>query len=61
GFLNLLWTGNRVVDMTHGAVLDPSTGSSEPLEMPDDLVKYTHLLSSNAVWTGREVVLAAYS
>ncbi|MFV0315361.1 MAG: hypothetical protein ACK5O2_00165 [Microthrixaceae bacterium] len=59
--LNLIWTGERVIDMTHGAVLDPVTVGSEDLEMPGDLSKYSHLLYSNAVWTGNEVVLAAIS
>lgn len=57
----LLWTGERVIDVTHGTVLDPASGKSTPLAMPSSVVNYTHLVSSNAVWTGEEVVLVAWN
>ncbi|MEZ5238505.1 MAG: hypothetical protein R2716_05995 [Microthrixaceae bacterium] len=57
----LLWTGERVIDTSNGSVLDPFGGTSEPLQMPDDLVRYTHLITSDAVWTGRELVATSWS
>lgn len=57
----LVWTGQRVLDLSQGAVLDPDTaaagGGWEPLALPDDVVAYTGLVSSNPVFDGTEVVL----
>ncbi len=54
----LVWTGLRVIDLTHGAVFDPTTEAWSTLPLPDDLLPYTGLLSTNPVWDGHEVVLA---
>ena len=61
GHATLLWTGERVIDTTHGSVLDPRDGTSTPLQMPEDPVSHTNLLTSNPVWTGAEVVAASWS
>ncbi len=57
----LVWTGQRVIDVAHGTVLDPATGTADMLPMPDDVVPYSHLLYANPVWTGRQVVLVGWS
>lgn len=58
----LLWTGERVVDLTHLAALDPVTGeaASIPLSVGDP-VGYMHLLSAAPAWTGEEVLLSAWA
>ena len=61
GDLSLIWTGTRLLDLSHGAVLDPGTWTWTELAMPGDLVPYTALLYTTPVWTGREVVMAAWS
>ena len=54
---SLVWTGERVVDSTHGAVFDPVTAGWSPMPLPDDLVAFTQLLYANPVWDGHRVVL----
>ena len=54
----LVWTGERVLDLTAGAVFDPATDAWEPLTLPADLLAFTHLLYSNPVVVGGETVLA---
>lgn len=55
----LVWTGERLVDITNGAVLDPEAMTWSALPLPADLVPYTRLLYSKPQWDGREIVLAA--
>lgn len=55
--LGLIWTGERVIDTTHGAALDLTTEEWAPLPAPDDLVSFTALLSTNPVWDGERVLL----
>ncbi len=57
----LVWTGERVIDAGHGAVLDPATGTATLLPMPEDPVAYAHLRASTPVWNGRQVVLVGWS
>jgi hypothetical protein len=54
----LVSTGVRVIDLTHGAVFDPTTDAWSTLALPDDLLPYSGLLATNPVWDGHEVVLA---
>lgn len=61
GNVGLIWTGTRLLDLSHGAVLDPTEGSWTELAMPDDLVPYSALLYSTPVWTGHEAVWVAWS
>lgn len=57
--LGLVWTGERVIDTTHGAALDLTTEEWTTLPMPDDLVAFTALGSTNPVWDGESVLLQA--
>lgn len=57
----LVWTGERVIDVGLGAVLDPATGTATELPVPSDVIAYTHLLAATPVWTGDQVVLTAWS
>lgn len=59
--LALVWTGERVIDLTRGAVLDPGGWTWTPLDLPDSLTSFTHLLGSIPVWDGTRVVLVAAS
>jgi len=52
----LVWSGERLFDMERLAALDPTTGQWEPLALPADLVAFTSLLYTNAVWDGTEVL-----
>ncbi|MGB3409734.1 MAG: hypothetical protein WBA45_00950 [Microthrixaceae bacterium] len=58
---SLIWTGERVIDLTRGAVLDPSTGTATPLPLPGNLIDYTHLISATPVWIGDAVLLTSWS
>ncbi len=58
---SILWTGKVVIDFTAGSVLDPHDGSAEPLEMPGDLIPYTHLIQATPVWTGTRAVVVGWS
>jgi len=57
----LVWTGQRIIDLGLGAVLDPVSGSATELAMPEDLLGYAHLLTSTPVWTGNRLVLTAWT
>jgi hypothetical protein len=61
GARSLLWTGAVVMDLTAGALLDPSDGTATAMEMPADLLSYLHLLQATPVWTGSQVVVASWS
>ncbi|MCB1256807.1 MAG: hypothetical protein KDB26_06870 [Microthrixaceae bacterium] len=52
----LIWTGNELLDFTQGSVLSPATGATRPLVLPDNLVDFGDLLSSEPVFTGTKVV-----
>jgi hypothetical protein len=54
----LVWTGERVLDTTGAAVLDPVTGATAPLEVPDE--ERLVLTSGTTVWTGDRAVLATW-
>lgn len=56
----LVWTGERVIDVGLGGVLDPVSGVATALPMPDDIVAFDHLVGSTPVWTSDQVVLAAW-
>ncbi|HTO00268.1 MAG TPA: hypothetical protein VL068_06295 [Microthrixaceae bacterium] len=58
---SLVWTGNRVINVTRGAVLDPATGTATELDLPGNLIDYAHLISSTPVWTGDVLVLSSWS
>ena len=58
---SLVWTGERVLDVGRGAVLDPDGGAAEPLPLPDDLLGYAHLSAATPVWTGDQVNLASWA
>jgi hypothetical protein len=58
---HLVWTGERVLDMTNGAVLDPATGTARPLPMPADAMDYPHLLAGSSALVGDQVVFVAWS
>ena len=57
----LVWTGERVIDVGLGAVLDPAAGTSSELPLPADVVAYSHLVGATPVWTGERLVLASWS
>ncbi len=57
----LVWTGRRVIDLTHGSVLDPATGTSTPLELPADIESTALVETTTPVWTGSLVVMTAWS
>ncbi len=59
----LMWTGERVLDMTHLAAYDPATGVWTPMPVPEDrdIIEFTHLQYTNPVWTGEEAVLLGWS
>ena len=57
----LVWTGQRVLDLTHGAVLDPGADEWTTLAMPSALVPFAQLALSVPVWAGGEVVLSSWS
>jgi hypothetical protein len=57
----LVWTGQRVIDSTHGAVLDPRLWHWSTLAEPADLIPYTGLLSTNPVWDGHELLVSAFT
>ncbi|MCB0970998.1 MAG: hypothetical protein KDA97_05700 [Acidimicrobiales bacterium] len=57
----IVWTGERVLDLTQGAVLDPATGEVDELALPADVVGFTHLVGATAVWTGTRAVLVGWS
>lgn len=54
----LVWTGERVIDFTSGAVFDPATDRWETLALPDDILAFTHLLYTNPVVVDDEPILA---
>lgn len=56
----LLWTGERVIDLELGAVLDPSTGTAGELPMPVEMTADPALLAATPVWTGERVVLSIW-
>ena len=57
----LVWTGERVIDVGLGAVMDPTSGTADELPLPSDVVAYSHLLGATPVWTGDALVLAGWS
>lgn len=57
----LVWTGERLLDLTHGSVLNPQDGMWSDLALPTDIVRFTGLLQSTPVWDGSEVVAASFS
>jgi hypothetical protein len=57
----LVWTGERVIDPTRMAALDPTTGEWATMPLPDDLPAYTHLLFGGMVWDGEEAVLVGWT
>jgi hypothetical protein len=57
----LVWTGQRVLDLTHGASWDPLTRTWATMRFPQQVVPYIHLLSSNPVWDGTEAVAVAWA
>lgn len=54
----LVWTGERVLDTTGAAVLDPATGTATPLEVPDE--ERLVVTFGTALWTGERAVLATW-
>lgn len=54
----LVWTGERVLDTTGAAVLDPETGAATGLEVPDEEALVTTFGAT--VWTGERAVLATW-
>lgn len=61
GRRSLLWTGEAVLDLTDGAVLDPADGTASQLEMPESLVAYSHLVGATPVWTGTHAIALSWS
>lgn len=60
--LNLVWTGQRVLDLTHGAVLDPTAETWTRLATLGDKSIQGQLGGYlTPVWDGREVILAPFS
>ena len=57
----LVWTGQRMIDVGLGAVLDPAAGTAEELPMPAEVVPYSHLASATPVWTGERLVLTNWT
>ncbi len=55
----LVWTGERLFDISRMAVLDPEQGTWSALPLPVDVIPYTGLLGSTPVWDGHEVVLVS--
>jgi hypothetical protein len=58
---SLVWTGQRVIDSTHGAVLDPGSWRWSDLAMPSNVIAYSGLLTTNPVWDGHEQAGLAWS
>lgn len=58
---HLVWTGRRVIDLTQGSVLDPTAGTTTPLELPSDIGSTALVESTTPVWTGSLVVMTAWS
>lgn len=61
GTPHLIWTGQRVIDVSHLAALDPSTGATSTLPVAGDVAAYSQLLTGAPVWTGDEVLLSAWT
>jgi hypothetical protein len=60
--LQLVWTGQRLLDLTHGAALDPESGRWMTLAVPEDLTPYLHLTGATTpVWDGTEVLLTGWT
>ena len=58
----LVWTGERLLDLTHGSVYDPGAGSWTTLALPDHLLgRYGIGGFGHPVWDGHEVVLGTWS
>lgn len=57
----LVWTGRRVIDVTHGSVLDPLAGTSWSLELPPAVDTTALVETTTPVWTGSLVVMTAWS
>jgi hypothetical protein len=57
----LVWTGQRVIDLGHGAAWDPVTGAWTLVPFRDNLPSFGYLASTDPVWDGTELVLAAWS
>lgn len=57
----VVWTGEAVLDLYHGAVWSPTSRAWTALPGPTDVLRFTGLLSTNPVWDGHEVVAAAWS
>lgn len=58
--IELVWTGTRLLDITHGAVLDPGSGRWSALPLPTDLVAFSGGLYAEAAWTGTEVRMVGW-
>lgn len=57
----LVWTGQRLLDLTHGAALDPRSRRWTTMAMPEAVADQRHLFGFTPVWDGREVVLASWA
>lgn len=57
----LVWTGEAVLDLYHGAVWSPTTREWSTLPGPAEVTRFTALLNTTPVWDGHEVVAAAWS
>ncbi len=56
GSERLVWTGQSVLDMTRGTVLEPRTGKVGLVEYPQGVLTFGHLAATSPVWTGSAVV-----
>lgn len=61
GSPHLLWTGERVIDVSHLAALDVHTGATSTLPIEGDPLRFTQLLYGAPVWTGDEILLASWA
>jgi hypothetical protein len=60
--LALVWTGRRLLDLTHGAALDVETRRWTIMPVPDLMADHAHLAGfATPVWDGREVVLTGWT
>lgn len=57
----LIWTGERVLDVSHGAAFDPATGQWMVMPTPEDLFPFVALLYTDVVWTGTEALAVAWT
>jgi hypothetical protein len=56
----LVWTGQRLLDFSHGAAWDPATGAWTEMPSFPNLYSRSDLLPVVPVWDGTEVILAPW-